>query len=75
MSKILRDMTCRIGSSCPRIEREVEGSWDIVGTHIPDPTLPPHERKIRVPDRVLPELTSGHRGLRRLARAEPPGTR
>ena len=58
MGKIVRDLECRIGSSCPRIEREVEGSWDIVGTHVPDPTLAPHERKIRVPDRALPELAS-----------------
>lgn len=58
MGKIVRDLECRIGSSCPRIEREVEGSWDIVGTHIPDPTLPSHERKIRVPDRAFPELGS-----------------
>ncbi|MCW2900907.1 MAG: hypothetical protein JWO67_3172 [Streptosporangiaceae bacterium] len=56
MTKVLRDFSCRIGNTCPRIEQNVEGSYDIVGTNVPDGELPGHERKIRVPATMLPEL-------------------
>ncbi|MGH3857431.1 MAG: DUF6879 family protein [Pseudonocardiaceae bacterium] len=54
MTKVLRT-ECRIGTSCPQIE-QTDGSYDIVGTNIPDATLPSHERKVRVPKTLLPEL-------------------
>lgn len=57
MSKALRDASCQVGTSCPRIER-VDGALDVVGTHVPDDTLPEHERKVRVPDTMFPELAS-----------------
>ena len=55
MAKVLRDASCDVGTSCPRIDK-VDGGYDIVGTDIPDDTLPEHERKVRVPDTMLPEL-------------------
>jgi len=54
VGKIVVDMQCRIGSSCPRVEREIEGWWDIVGDHVSDDTLPAHERRVRVPERTFP---------------------
>lgn len=56
MSKVLRDAQCRVGTSCPRIERAEDGGYDIVGTHVPDQTLPAHERKVHLPATMLPEL-------------------
>jgi hypothetical protein len=53
--KVLRNASCRVGNSCPRIE-QVDGSYDIVGTNVPDATLPDHERKVRVPNTMFPEL-------------------
>jgi len=55
VAKVLRDASCDVGTSCPRIDK-VDGGYDIVGTDIPDDTLPEHERKVRVPDTMLPEL-------------------
>ena len=56
MIKILRT-SCQIGNQCPRIETTDDGkSFDIVGTNVPDPELPGHERKVRVPATTLPEL-------------------
>jgi hypothetical protein len=56
MVKILRDSQCRVGKTCPRIEK-VEGGFDIVGNTVPDPGIAGHESKVRVPDTLLPELT------------------
>lgn len=55
MTKVLRDVSCDIGTTCPRIE-QTEGGYDVVGTDIPDDKLPAHERKVRVPATLLPEL-------------------
>lgn len=57
MNKVLRDASCRVGTSCPRIERS-EGGYDIVGINVPDPRLPPDECKVHVPETMLPELGS-----------------
>lgn len=57
MIKVPRDAWCPLGKDCPRIKR-TEGGYDIVGTHIPDDGLPAHERKVRVPATMLPELGS-----------------
>jgi len=55
VTKVLRT-ECRIGTTCPRIEQQLDWSYDIVGTDIPDDTLAAHERKVRVPKTLLPEL-------------------
>ncbi|WP_028938433.1 DUF6879 family protein [Pseudonocardia spinosispora] len=55
MTKVLRAESCDVGQTCARIDR-VEGSYEIVGTHVPDAGLPAHERKVRVPATMLPEL-------------------
>jgi hypothetical protein len=57
VTKVLRDAACPVSKICPRIER-TEGGYDIVGTNIPDDTLPGHERKVRVPATMLPELAA-----------------
>lgn len=57
MNKVLRDAACPVGKDCPRVE-QTEGGYDIVGTNIPDDELPAHERKVRVPATMLPELGS-----------------
>lgn len=52
---VLRDYECRIGSSCPEITR-AEGGYELVGKHIPDPSLPEDERRIFQPESMHPEL-------------------
>jgi hypothetical protein len=53
---ILRNASCPIGKGCPEIKK-VEGGVELVGTHVPDVTLPEHERRIFQPDSMHPELT------------------
>lgn len=55
MTKVMRSELCRVGSECARIDR-VDGGYEVVGTDVPDSSLPAHERKVRVPDTMLPEL-------------------
>ncbi|MDN5916854.1 MAG: hypothetical protein L0I76_17400 [Pseudonocardia sp.] len=55
MSKVLRDASCPIGKQCPEIAKGPSG-YEIVGTNIPDPRLPEHERRVVVPETMLPEL-------------------
>lgn len=55
MTKILRS-DCPVGKSCPRIEKSEEGWYDVVGSLVPDDSLPAHERRVRVPETMLPEL-------------------
>jgi hypothetical protein len=44
-----------VGAVCPRIE-QVEGGFNIVGDYVDDQDVAPHERKVRVPNALLPEL-------------------
>ncbi|MDN5918341.1 MAG: hypothetical protein L0I76_25140 [Pseudonocardia sp.] len=55
MSTVLRSASCPVGKQCPEVE-SVEEGYEIVGTNIPDPRLPEHERRVRVPHTMLPEL-------------------
>jgi len=52
---VLRNAACPVGKQCPEIAKVEEG-YEIVGTNIPDPRLPEHERRVRVPATMLPEL-------------------
>ncbi|MCW2904047.1 MAG: hypothetical protein JWO67_6312 [Streptosporangiaceae bacterium] len=55
MTKVLRDASCPVGKQCPQIKK-AEGGYEIVGTNVPDPELPTHERRVLVPETMLPEL-------------------
>lgn len=55
MRTVLRNAACPIGKQCPEIDKVDEG-YEIVGTNIPDPRLPEHERRVRIPSTMLPEL-------------------
>lgn len=57
MAKVLRKLACGFGNQCPAIERPDEGGgFYVTGTDVPDDRLPAHERKVHVPDTLLPEL-------------------
>jgi hypothetical protein len=51
----LRNASCPIGKGCPEINT-VEGGVELVGTNVPDPKLPDHERRIFMPGTMLPGL-------------------
>ena len=56
--RIVRNGSCRDGINCPKIERSEGGGFHVTGTDVPDDSLPPHERKVWVPDELLPELVT-----------------
>lgn len=56
--KVLRRQSCPIGDDCPAIERPEGGGFDVIGTYVPDESLPAHERRVHIPDTMLPELAS-----------------
>ena len=56
-TKVLRDAACPVGKQCPQIAKTDDG-YEIVGTHVPDPSLPVDERRVLVPATMLPELGS-----------------
>jgi hypothetical protein len=55
VNKVLRDAACPVTKVCPQI-KQVEGGFEIVGTNIPDDTIPDYERRVLVPATMLPEL-------------------
>jgi len=55
--RIVRSVECGDNDDCPKIERSEGGGFHVTGTDVPDDSLPPHERKVWVPDELLPELS------------------
>jgi hypothetical protein len=46
MNKVLRNVFCGTGPSCPTIERSDEGGIEMIGEVVEDPTLPENEARI-----------------------------